>query len=74
VSLLAERVSAALRREPLAGISAAAQDELTAALTAAQDLEDLPGKWQAAILRAESAEPDAHSCGCCHGGPAPRAG
>jgi hypothetical protein len=61
-------VSEALRRDPLAGISASARDELAAALVAAQELEDLPGKWQAAILRAESDAPDAPSCGCCHGG------
>jgi hypothetical protein len=68
VNPLAERVSAALQRDPLANISTAALRELDSAVARAQELEDLPGKWQAAILRAESDAPDAPSCGCCHGG------
>ena len=68
MSPLAERVSAALKREPLANISTAALEELDSAVAGARELEDLPGKWQAAILRAETGEAAASSCGCCHGG------
>ena len=54
---LAERVAAALAAPPLAEMPAAQEAELHAALARAQDLEDLPGKWQAAILAAELAAP-----------------
>ena len=66
------RVSAALEREPLSAISAADRAELDAALAGAAELEDLPGKWQAAILTAEAGgaagtEPADSPGGCCHG-------
>ena len=70
MSALYERVSVALEREPLCRISAAARAELNEVLAGADALEDLPGKWQAAILTAESAEPGAshgHCCGGAHG-------
>ena len=66
---LAERVAAVSDREPLSAISAADRAELDAALAGAAELEDLPGKWQAAILSAETgagAQPAASAGGCCH--------
>jgi len=60
---LSERVSAALQHPPLSEISASARAELAAAVADAGELDELPGKWQAAILRAEGAEPGSH----CHG-------
>jgi ribosome-associated protein len=56
VGVLQERVDAVGDREPLSALSAEARAELRDALASARDLEDLPGKWQAAILAAE-AEP-----------------
>ncbi len=55
---LAERVRAALEAPPLAEMAPAQEAELRAALARATDLEDLPGKWQAAILAAERNRPD----------------
>ena len=63
---VAARVEAALNRPPLCEISAAARAELDELVTLADSFEDLPGKWQAAVLRAESGSPD-RSGGCCHG-------
>lgn len=63
---LSERVEAALEREPLARMSALARAELLAALADARELEDLPGKWQAAILTAEAGAPGPAPGGCCH--------
>ena len=40
--------------EPLSGLAAAQLRELEAALAIAQSVEDLPGKWQAALLEAEA--------------------
>ena len=62
---LAVRVEEALDRPPLSEISAPARAELVELVAGADDFEDLPGKWQAAILRAEGA-PGQESCGC-HG-------
>ncbi len=61
---LAERVEAALARPPLCDVSAAARAELAELVAAADELEDLPGKWQAAVLRAEAGGGEAS--GCCH--------
>ncbi len=64
---LAVRVQGALERPPLSKISAAARAELAELVAVADELEDLPGKWQAAILRAEAAGGE-DSAGCCGGG------
>lgn len=62
---LAARVEAALGRPPLSEVSAAALAELDEVVALAERFEDLPGKWQAAILRAEagSGEPVGGCCG-----------
>jgi hypothetical protein len=65
VSALALRVEAALERPPLCEVSAPARAELIELVSLADELEDLPGKWQAAILRAEAGGGDAAG-GCCH--------
>jgi hypothetical protein len=55
---------------PLSEISAAQRAELELLLTAAESVEDLPGKWQAAVLEAElraaGTEPSARGGHCCH--------
>jgi hypothetical protein len=56
---------------PLSEISAAQRAELELLLAGAESVEDLPGKWQAAVLeaelRAEETEPAGGGCGhCCH--------
>jgi hypothetical protein len=55
MAMLAERFRAARVHPPLDGVSAAAERELEHALSQASGLEDLPGKWQAALLEAEAA-------------------
>ncbi len=67
MAMLAERFRAARVHPPLDGVSAAAERELEHALSQASGLEDLPGKWQAALLAAEAvaaggAPAPAHSC------------
>ena len=64
---VAGRVEAALERPPLCEISLAARAELDELVAAAAAFEDLPGKWQAAVLRAESAGGDGSPGGCCAG-------
>ena len=54
-SNLAERVAAASAWEPLSALAAPQRAELEAALDGASAFEDLPGKWQAAVLAAETA-------------------
>jgi hypothetical protein len=55
---------------PLSEISAAQRAELDELLLQAAAVEDLPGKWQAAVLEAElraAGEAPAHGGGhCCH--------
>jgi hypothetical protein len=67
MAILDDRFRAAREHPPLAGVSAAAERELAHALSQASGLEDLPGKWQAALLAAEAAAagaqpPPARSC------------
>jgi hypothetical protein len=50
---LAARFAAAAGREPLCALPAGAAAELAALLGEVTELEDLPGKWQAALLTAE---------------------
>jgi hypothetical protein len=60
---LQERIRAVWAAPPLSELSAAQREELDRELAAAESLEDLPGKWQAAVLQAELG-PDAGSCHC----------
>jgi hypothetical protein len=55
---LTERVEAVADLPPLSQLPGAQRAELERELAAADALEDLPGKWQAAVLEAE-----AHSAG-----------
>jgi hypothetical protein len=70
MSALDERVAAVAALAPLAELSADQAAELDELLAAADDLEDLPGKWQAAVLEAElraAGEPPPGGHGhCCH--------
>jgi hypothetical protein len=59
---LRERVRAASAAAPLSELSAAQREELERELERAQALEDLPGKWQAALFEAESGR----ARGGCH--------
>jgi hypothetical protein len=61
---LSERVEAIADLAPLSQLSALQRSELERELGGATSLEDLPGKWQAAVLEAEGAAP---SCHCGHG-------
>ncbi len=54
---VAERFSAASLNPPLSQLSHAARAELGGVLTRAGAFEDLPGKWQAALLAAEAPSP-----------------
>ena len=68
---LRRRFEAASSAEPLSGLAPAARDELAAILDRVERFEDLPGWWQAALLRAEAAKrgaPLAAGGGCCSGG------
>ncbi len=64
--MLDDRFGAASAHPPLAGLSDAAARELAREMAQASELEDLPGKWQAALLESEAAAagagPRAHSC------------
>jgi hypothetical protein len=54
---------------PLSEISTDQRAELDALLADAAVVEDLPGKWQAAVLEAElraAGGKPAHGGGCCH--------
>ena len=68
------RIAAASAWEPLSALAAPQRAELAAALDRASAFEDLPGKWQAAVLRAEATREGAEEgvraaspgrcCGC----------
>ena len=60
---VADRFRSASVNPPLSDLSPAAGSELAAVLQVAERFEDLPGKWQAALLQAES---------CLSSAPAPR--
>ncbi|HEX8102774.1 MAG TPA: hypothetical protein VF533_09190, partial [Solirubrobacteraceae bacterium] len=49
------RFARAAAGEPLSALSPHARAELEAVLAQARDVDDLPGKWQAALARAEAA-------------------
>ena len=66
---LRRRFELAAAAEPLDALAPAAQAELETLLGRAKDLEDLPGKWQAALLRAEAAlRGSPHAGGSCCAG------
>ena len=71
--LAAEEAAELVPGTPVVQVSAHRRtglDELLAALADADEFEDLPGKWQAAILAAEGGEAEgaeAHGGGCCGG-------
>jgi hypothetical protein len=54
---LSRRVEEVVGYPPLVEMSAEQRREFRDALLDADDFEDLPGKWQAAILRAEQNRP-----------------
>jgi hypothetical protein len=63
---LAARVERSLRYPPLSQMDSRQRGELQAAVAEVQAFEDLPGKWQAAVLEAESHrgdEPPGHGQG-----------
>jgi hypothetical protein len=67
---LAERFRAAADRSPLCALAAAAEQELATLLERTQGFEDLPGKWQAALLQAEAGDDEQPAGGhgsCCGG-------
>lgn len=68
---LRRRFELASAAEPLCALTPAAREELGILLDGAAALEELPGKWQAALLRAESVlrgAPPSSGGGCCAGG------
>jgi hypothetical protein len=65
MSTLGDRVRAAAAVPPLSELAAADRAELEREVARAGELEDLPGRWQAAILAAESGAPE-RSGHCCH--------
>ncbi len=71
---LRRRFELAAGGDPLDGLSAGHAEELDAILRAVDDFDDLPGKWQAALVRAEAAvagTPAPSSGSCCGGGALP---
>ena len=57
VALLSRRAEKVVGYSPLAEIGTEQRREFHEALLDADTFEDLPGKWQAAILRAEQNRP-----------------
>jgi hypothetical protein len=66
-STLADRVAAASAHAPLSALAPADRLELDTLLQIADGIEDLPGRWQAALLQAEvdgaGPAPAKHCCG-----------
>ena len=65
---LRDRFAMAAAYEPLCDLSEADSHELDIVLAGADELEDLPGRWQAALLQAEAARagqapPPSSCCG-----------
>jgi hypothetical protein len=65
-SMLRERFAAAAAREPLNDLAPADRRELSRLLETAAELEDLPGRWQAALLAAEGATAPSSCCAHAH--------
>ena len=70
MSALAERIAAVTGVAPIGELSRADRTELEELVGRAEALEDLPGRWQAAVLEAElraaGDEPAAGHGHCCH--------
>jgi hypothetical protein len=64
---LSRRVEKVVGYPPLSELGELQRREFHEALLEADGFEDLPGKWQAAILEAEQNRP---SCGSCDQSPA----
>ena len=60
---LSRRVEKVVRHPPLSEMAAGQRSEFHEALLDPDSFEDLPGKWQAAILEAEQNAPKARACG-----------
>ncbi|MDA0170049.1 hypothetical protein OJ998_13205 [Solirubrobacter taibaiensis] len=66
--MLADRFAAAGAREPLNALGEPDRAELSALLLRVEDFDELPGRWQAALLAAETGRGGQSGCGCgCHG-------
>lgn len=66
--MLADRFAAAGTREPLNALAEPDRAELSALLLRVADFDELPGRWQAALLAAETGGGAQSGCGCgCHG-------
>ncbi len=64
---LRERVKAASAAPPLNDLAAGQRQELERELALAESLEDLPGKWQAAVLESEGhSTGSSRSSRCCN--------
>jgi hypothetical protein len=57
---LSRRVGKVVRYPPLSEVSDVQRREFQEALLEADSFEDLPGKWQAAVLKAEENRPNLH--------------
>lgn len=69
---LRRRFELASGADPLDRLAPHARAELEQILGRTRDFADLPGKWQAALLRAEAAHggaPLPQGGGCCSGAP-----
>ena len=64
--MLTDRFAAVSAREPLNALAEPDRAELTALLLRVSEFDELPGRWQAALLAAETGA--SSGCGCgCHG-------
>ena len=64
IGTLRGRFDAAAAGAPLNALAPADRHELDALLERVREFEDLPGRWQAALLSAEDGgEPDSACCG-----------
>lgn len=61
---LRERFAAAAANEPLSDLAPGDRAELDQVLAACTELDELPGRWQAALLAAEAGGGAAGGC-CC---------
>ena len=60
--LLTERFQAAAAAAPLNDLAAPDREELGTILARVREFEDLPGRWQAALLSAEAGHGPRHCC------------
>jgi hypothetical protein len=63
-AVLKDRFAAAGAREPLNDLCDLDRAELAALLGRVDDFDELPGRWQAALLTAESGAARSGGCGC----------